>query len=142
MAFPIHSPSKAIILSVGSAGEAGATSSIRPVMTGTADANTTVTLYDGVRYLGTTVVSSSGEWSFTPAADIKNGKHQFTAISIDSQNHWGAASQPMHVSVDTTMRPPVGLVVNGLTDDTGHAIPFGGTTANPASFDRRYSAPR
>jgi hypothetical protein len=130
MAFPTHSPSKAIIVSVGSAGEAGATNSIRPVMTGTADANTTVILYDGVRYLGSAAVSPSGEWSFTPPIDVKTGNRQFRAISRDSQGNQGTSSEPMHVTVNAAPTPPVPFVVNGLADDTGRAIPFGGTTAD------------
>lgn len=82
MAFQTQVPSKAIIVSVGLAGEGGTTNGSKPVITGTADANTTINLYDGVRLLGTTIVSPSGEWSFTPFADLKTGKHQFTAISI------------------------------------------------------------
>jgi large repetitive protein len=134
MALQTQSPSKAVIVSVGLAGAGGATNSSRPVMTGTADANTTVTLYDGARYLGTAVVSSRGEWSFTPTADIKAGKHQFTAISIDSENKWGAASKAMHVTVNATVTPPVAFVVNGLTDDAGHAI-----TSDSTTTDRRPS---
>jgi large repetitive protein len=127
MAIQTHCPSKAIILSVGSAGEAGATNSLRPVMTGTADANTTVILYDGVRYLGSTVVSASGEWSFTPPIDVKTGKRLFTAISRDSQGNQGNSSEPMHVTVDATARPPV---LHGLTDAAGHVISPGGVTGD------------
>jgi large repetitive protein len=94
-------PSKAIISSVGSVTGGGSVSVPRPVITGTADAGTTVNVYDGVRLLGTAIVNSSGAWTFTPTADLKSGAHQFAAIAIDSTGHAGTASDAVAVKIQS-----------------------------------------
>jgi hypothetical protein len=57
-----------------------------PTITGTADANDTITLYDGGvtgTVLGTTTANSSGNWSITPTANLTNGNHNLTATASD-----------------------------------------------------------
>jgi len=61
----IQSPSKAVITSVGGATKGGTSDSSKPLITGTADAGTTVNIYDGARFIGTATVAENGTWSFT-----------------------------------------------------------------------------
>src|SRR5471032_1537955 len=125
MALTPQDPHKAVITSVGSAIGGGTASSTKPVITGTADAGATVDIFDGVRMIGTALVDSKGNWSFTPTADLKAGSHSFTAISIDSHGDMGASSTPMSVTVPAgTPVAPVKPVIDGggPTDDTGHPL--------------------
>ena len=125
MALTPQDPHKAVITSVGSAIGGGTANSTKPVITGTADAGTTVDIFDGVRMIGTAIVASNGTWSFTPTADLKAGSHSFTAISVDSHGDMGASSTPMSVTVPGgTPVAPVKPVIDGggPTDDQGHPL--------------------
>src|SRR5260370_16069774 len=117
MAFQTQTPSKAVITSVGGAIGGGNANSTKPVITGTADAGTTINIYDGVRLLGSTTVAANGTWTFTPTADLKGGTHSFTVISVDSQGNWGASSEPMSVAVGSSA--PDAPIIACLIDSVG-----------------------
>ena len=119
--------SKAIIWSVGSASNGGTTGEALPVITGTADAGTSVTVYDSVRWLGSTIVTSDGFWSFTPTTALKAGLHQFRAISINSDDQWGATSTAISVTIDLpAVTPPV---ITDILGGNGLSIAPGSTTS-------------
>ena len=123
MAIAPQDPHKAVITSVGYAIGGGTVTSTKPVITGTADAGTTVDIFDGVRMIGTAIVDSKGNWLFTPTADLKVGAHSFTAISVDRNGDFGASSTPMSVTVPAdTPVAPVKPIINELTDDSGNPI--------------------
>ena len=61
----------------GTAGD-GITSDNTLTLTGTAEANSTVQVYDGATLLGTATANGSGAWSFTTGA-LADGAHSFTA---------------------------------------------------------------
>ena len=133
MAITSSTPSKAIILSVGSAGNGGTANSADPKIAGTADAGTIIRLYDGVRLIGSTQVALDGSWSITPTADLKAGKHQFTAISIDG-DAWGASSDQMVITIPTISHPPAPPEVTSLIDNiepVAGPIPQNGWTDDP-----------
>ena len=60
-------------------------------LTGTAEANSTVKVYDGATLLGSAVANGSGAWSYTTAA-LANGVHSLTATATDAAANTGAAS--------------------------------------------------
>jgi hypothetical protein len=68
-------------------------------LTGTAVANSTVTVFDGTAKIGTATVNSSGAWTFTTAA-LADGSHKFTATDTSS-GATSAASSALTVTVDT-----------------------------------------
>ncbi|MGO9047034.1 MAG: Ig-like domain-containing protein, partial [Xanthobacteraceae bacterium] len=73
-------------------------------LTGTAQANSTVTVSDGGSTpLGTATASSSGAWSYTTAA-LAAGSYAFTATDSTSAGT-SAASNPF----DVTVKPPPGV---------------------------------
>ena len=84
------------------------TSSI--VLAGTAEASSTVTVYDGTSKLGTTAVDTSGNWSFTEN-NAANGVHTFTATDTDA-NGTSSASPPFAVTVNVPNNVP-NIVTNG-----------------------------
>ena len=55
------------------------------VVSGTAEANATIGVYDGATLLGTTAANGAGVWSFTPATALGAGLHAFTA-TLDPTN--------------------------------------------------------
>jgi Ca2+-binding RTX toxin-like protein len=69
-------------------------------LTGTAEANTAVSIYDGSTLLGTTTVNGSGAWSFA-TAKLSDGTHHFTATDTDAAALTSAASSAFNVTVDT-----------------------------------------
>ena len=60
-------------------------------LSGTAEANATVKVFDGATLLGSVVANASGAWSYTTAA-LANGSHSLTATATDAAGNTGAAS--------------------------------------------------
>lgn len=58
------------------------TNDTTPTLTGTAEAGSTVQVFDGETSLGTTTATSTGTWTFTPAA-LTGTSHSFTAKATD-----------------------------------------------------------
>ena len=52
-------------------------------LTGSAEANSTVTISDGVTLLGTAAADGTGAWSYTTAA-LLDGAHSLTAKATDT----------------------------------------------------------
>ncbi len=70
-------------------------------LTGTAEANSTVKVYDGAALLGSITTNGSGAWSYTTAA-LADGGHNFTATATDAAGNIGLASSPLAVTIDTS----------------------------------------
>ena len=93
-------------------------------LTGTAEANATVKVFDGATLLGSAVANGSGAWSYTTAA-LANGAHSLTATATDAAGNTGVASAALSVTIDTTapvapsitsFSPDTGVVGDGITD--------------------------
>lgn len=74
-----------------------------PVFTGTAEAGSTVTLYDGATAVGSAVTVAAGTWSIT-SAPLALGIHQITAVVTDKAGNVSAPSGPLPVEI--TIVPP------------------------------------
>jgi Bacterial Ig-like domain len=79
-------------------------------LTGTAEANSTVTIFDGSTKLGTAVANANGAWSY-PTGIGSNGVHIFTATATDVAGNIGSTSAPLAVTVNAPVT--TNLVVNG-----------------------------
>ena len=121
-------------------------------LTGTAEANSTVKVYDGATLLGSALASGTGAWSYTTAV-LPNGGHSLTATATDAAGNTGVASSALNVTIDTTapVAPTItsfstdsGVVGDGITND--NALTLTGTAeANARSRSmtvRRCSAAR
>src|SRR5262249_18127674 len=95
-------------------------------LTGTAEANSTVKVFDGATLLGSVTANASGAWTYTTAA-LTNGAHSLTATATDAAGNTGAASSAFSVTIDTTA--PSAPTIASFTPDTGTAGD-GITTAN------------
>jgi hypothetical protein len=77
-------------------------------LTGTAEANATVKVFDGATQIGTATANGSGAWTYTTAA-LSNGAHTLTATATDAAGNASPASAALAVTIDTTA-PTVGQV--------------------------------
>lgn len=78
----------------------------KPVITGTAEVGSTVSIYDGPNLLGTAIavsnpnaISNLGVWNFTPTTALKDGTHSLTAKAKDVAGNISVASSPLVVTV-------------------------------------------
>ena len=83
-------------------------------LTGSATANSTVTVYDGGTSLGTTISDASGGWSYTTAA-LTDGAHNFTATETVSGNT-GGVSLALSVTIDTSSTGQPRAIASYSTD--------------------------
>ena len=99
-------------------------------LSGTAEANSTVTLFDGTKQLGTVTANTSGIWNFATAA-LSAGSHSFTAKDTDVAGNTSAVSSTLNLALTTPV--PVNLVAD-TTSWSNLAFPTQ-TTNFTASFD-------
>ena len=104
----------------------GITNATVLTLSGTAEANSTVSVYDGATLLGSATANGSGSWSYATAT-LANGSHSFTAKAADAAGNVGTASTPLAVTVDT-VAPAVTMA---LASDTGSSS-SDKITSNPA----------
>ena len=78
-------------------------------LTGTAEAGSTVTIYDGSTQLpGTALADGTGHWSYT-LGQLADGSHSFTATATDAAGNTGRFSSALAFAVDT-VAPVTSLV--------------------------------
>ena len=70
-------------------------------LTGTAEANATVNVYDGSMLLKSVVADATGAWGFTTGV-LPDGTHNLSATAVDSAGNPSTASSPLSVTIDTT----------------------------------------
>lgn len=90
------------------------TNNTTPTLTGTAEADSTVTLYatDGTP-LGS-VTATGGTWSITAGTALSEGNHTLTAKAADAAGNESDASSGLSITIDTTA--PAKPVVPDLAD--------------------------
>jgi hypothetical protein len=62
----------------------GASGKGETILSGTAEANSSVSVFDGAALIGTVAADSAGKWSLP--TKLANGTHSFTETSTDGQN--------------------------------------------------------
>ncbi|NVD99869.1 Ig-like domain-containing protein [Massilia sp. BJB1822] len=116
----------------GSSNSDNLTSSTTPTFSGTAEANSTVTLYaNGGTLLGSTTADGAGKWSIT-AATMSAGSHTVTAKAIDAAGNVSAASAALTVEIDTAAPSAVALSSSSIAS---LAAVSGATVANLTASD-------
>ena len=83
-------------------------------LTGTAEANSTVKVFDGATLIGSAAANGSGAWTYTTAA-LANGAHSLTATATDAAGNTGAASAALAVTVTA---PPGAPTITSFSPDT------------------------
>ena len=116
----------------GNVASNGFTNDTTLTIAGTAEAGSTVTIYDtdGTTVLGSGV-ATGGNYSITTLA-LGQGSHTFTAKATDAAGNQGAASAGFTVTVDTTApnAPSITLVTDDVAPVTG-PLSSGGSTNDP-----------
>jgi MYXO-CTERM domain-containing protein len=123
VAFSVDTAAPAVpSLTAPAAGAAVSTN--RPLVQGTADPGSTVTIrIDGV-VVGTVVASASGAFTFSPPNALTDGPHQVTAQATDAVGNTSSQSSPRTFTVDTAapaapvVTDPSNNAVVGLTSPT------------------------
>jgi hypothetical protein len=89
-----------------------------PVITGKAEANSTVTLFSGVNAIGSGTTSAAGTWSIT-TLKLTDGVHAVTAKATDAAGNISDASGVLTVTIDT-VAPNAPTALDLVTaDDSG-----------------------
>ena len=99
------------------------TSNTTPVFTGTAEAGSTVTLYDGVALLGTATATTGGNWTITSSA-LSEGSHSVTATATDAASNTSAHSPSLAVTVDTSAPRVSSIALVGTPGATATSVQF------------------
>ncbi|MFY0583604.1 Ig-like domain-containing protein [Cystobacter fuscus] len=82
-------------------GEGDSVSTLRPVIQGTAEADSTVTVYLDNRPPVTVTASGTGAWTYTPGFDLAQGGHTVKATATDKAGNVGPESNVRGFNVDT-----------------------------------------
>jgi len=104
----------------GSVENGKATNDTTPTFSGTAEAGSTVTLYEGDKIIGSVVTDEDGKWIFTPDSDqaLTEGEHHITARATDAAGNVSDASATWSITIDTAISDAV-VTISGISDDTG-----------------------
>jgi len=110
-----------------------------PTIAGTAEANSTVRIFNGTTLVGTATADGTGNWSFTPTTALADGSYSLTAVATDAAGNASGSSTAFDLTIDTAA-PAATLAITGMTDDTGTAGDW--TTGDTApTFSGTLSAP-
>jgi hypothetical protein len=112
------------------------TNDATPLVAGTGEPGATVTVTEGGSTVCSTTVQPGGSWSCTPAADLAEGDHTFTATAEDEAGNTATATTTFTIDAegdDTT--PPDAPVITTPAEDsvTDDATPEFSGTAEPGS---------
>ena len=113
-----------------------------PTISGTATPDSTITIYDNDKSIGTTVAGSDGGWEFTPEIPLTDGEHNISAIGTDTDGTSFNLTNNQTVTIDTVApsRPEIGSVSTtfGLVSNGGfslaHQVTFSGTAESNAQI--------
>ena len=114
--------------------DAGATNDTTPTLTGTAEAYSTVNIYDGGNLIGTAITDGTGHWSYTTNA-LSEGSHDFTVAATDAAGNTGSASSSWSITVDTVASTTLTGDVASSSDTSGAlaGVTVGNSTDNITS---------
>ena len=85
----------------GSSSSDGLTNSTTVTVNGTAEANSTVTLFNGATQIGTISADGSGNWSLAGVV-LAESANSLTATATDAAGHTGAASNAFVATLDNS----------------------------------------
>ena len=106
------------------------TDDARPLVSGTAEANTLLVLFDNGIEIGRTRVDAYGQWSIEPSLSLALGSHSLTAQATDPAGNTSTPSNTFPFSLVSAGRPPA-PTLDRVYDDQGSItgnVPRGGVT--------------
>ncbi|MBD9680838.1 Ig-like domain-containing protein, partial [Pseudomonas sp. PDM18] len=70
-----------------------------PVITGSAEAGSTVIIKNGGKVIGSTTADNNGKWEFTPQTPLDEGAHELTVEAVDKVGNTSLPSAPFNFGV-------------------------------------------
>ena len=98
-----------------------------PTLTGTAEANSTVKVFDGATLLGSAIANGAGAWTYTTAA-LADGAHSLAALATDVAGNTSATGAALNLTIDTAA--PLTPVLTGQYNMRGFVYLVGSADAN------------
>ncbi|XLM21067.1 Ig-like domain-containing protein, partial [Chromobacterium piscinae] len=86
----------------GSSSSDGITSNNQPTVQGTAEANSTVTVYVDGTAVGTATANGSGVWTYNLTSSLSDGNHSIRATATDAAGNVSGQSSGYNITVDTS----------------------------------------
>ncbi|MDF1832040.1 MAG: Ig-like domain-containing protein, partial [Porticoccaceae bacterium] len=80
----------------------GTTNDTTPTLVGSAEAFSTVTIFQNNISVGTTTANDDGSWTYT-LISLGNGNYTFTATATDASGNLSAVSTSFNLTIDTTV---------------------------------------
>jgi hypothetical protein len=109
------------------------TSDTTPTLTGTAEAGSTVTLYDtDGTVLGTTTSDGAGNWTIT-SSTLSSSTHTITAKVTDTAGNESIASAGLTITVDTAAPSAIALSSNTLSNSASANTAVGTLSSTDAT---------
>ena len=109
----------------------GVTNAASVTLSGSAEPNDTITLYDNGSLAGSTTANAAGLWSATGVA-LTEGSNALTAVAHDQAGDVSSAGSFL-ATRDST--PPIAPTISGISPDTGPSDSDGITDTGQLSID-------
>ncbi len=123
MATVPSTPDMTAATDLGTSNTDNITSDTTPAFSGTSEAGSTVTMYDGATKVGTGVAGVDGAWTITTSS-LASGTHSITARETDVAGNVSVASAPLAVVIDkivaTPSRPVLATSSDSGVSNTDH----------------------
>jgi len=106
-------------------GNEGNINTTTPTITGTAEANSTVTIYVGDVAVGTTTAAADGSWTYTFSPALADGPHTVAVSATDASGNVGGKSPALAINVDTQQpaTPTVPVLAGGNSGNISNNTP-------------------
>ncbi len=91
-----------------------------PTFSGTAEAGSTVELFDGTTSVGTTTANNTGNWTYTISSALSDGTHNIAAKATDVAGNVGSLSNALGITIDT-VAPTVSAPDLAAASDSGNS---------------------
>ena len=104
------------------------TNSNTPTITGTAEANSKVKVYDGATLIGTVNTDGSGNWTLIPATALSDGTHTITATATNAAGNVSSVSNAVNITIDKT--PPTLILSQSPTASTNGTVTITATATD------------
>ncbi|KMN34425.1 sulfurtransferase [Chromobacterium sp. LK1] len=111
----------------------GITSNNQPTVTGTAEANSTVTVYVDGTAVGTATADGSGAWSYNITTPLSDGNHSIRTTATDLAGNASGQSTAYIITVDTVAPDSPANTGLSLVTDSGSSNRDGVTNVNRPS---------
>ncbi|AAQ58142.1 conserved hypothetical protein [Chromobacterium violaceum ATCC 12472] len=117
----------------GSSSSDGKTSNNQPTVQGTAEANSTVTVYVDGTAVGTATADGSGAWTYNLTSSLSEGNHSIRATATDAAGNISGQSTGYNITVDTAAPQVQSVVAGAPLDTTASSLSYQVTFTKPVA---------